>query len=193
MNLKVTLVSILFAIVFSCKDKTSIETVHYLNYNIELSTLVDSLAVQPENLSILIEKKSYKLSLIAENNVVKEYPVVFGKNSIDDKLMEGDMRTPEGNFKIRDLYPHKSWSKFLWIDYPTKNSFKRHNEAKKIGQIPADSEIGGEIGIHGVPKGKSYLINKKINWTWGCISLTNKDIDELYQYANRGMEIKIIK
>ncbi len=166
---------------------------NYKNTSVPISHLVDSLNFKKEDLSILIDKSDYKLSIVANSNIIKEYPVVFGTNPIDDKLMEGDRSTPEGHFRIRDFYPHKSWSKFIWIDYPTKDSWEKHNKAKSENRIPNDATIGGEIGIHGVPKGKSKLIEGKVNWTWGCISLTNKDVEDLYKIVSKNMEIEIVK
>jgi len=164
---------------------------NYLNYTLSASKLIDSLAIKKSDLSINIDKSEYKLKLVSKANVIKEYPVVFGTNPVDDKLMEGDRSTPEGTFKIRDHYPHASWSKFIWIDYPTKDSWKKHNEAKQNNKIPQNATIGGEVGIHGVPKGKDALIDKKVNWTWGCISLKNKDINDLYKVVFKGMTIII--
>lgn len=163
------------------------------NSSISLSKLVDSLKLKKEDLRILIDKSEYKLSILIDSKIIKEYPVVFGTNPIDDKLMEGDRSTPEGHFQIRDFYPHKSWSKFIWIDYPTKDSWIKHNKAKSESRIPNDATIGGEIGIHGVPNGKSGLIAEQVNWTWGCISLTNKDIEDLYKIVYKNMKIEIVK
>jgi murein L,D-transpeptidase YafK len=166
---------------------------NYKNYTIPLQTLVDSLKIQKNNLEIQIDKSDYKLSLVAGDKVIKEYPVVFGGNPTDDKLKQGDNCTPEGTFKIKSKYPHKSWSKFMWIDYPTSDSWLKHNQAKRDGKIPKNAQIGGEIGIHGVPKDSDYAIDKKMNWTLGCISLKNKDVDEIYNFVNTNTLVKIQK
>jgi murein L,D-transpeptidase YafK len=165
----------------------------FVNYEVSAKKLLDSLGISKIDLQIQINKSAYKLSLLKGTKVIKEYPVVLGKNPIDDKRMEGDRCTPEGRFKIRDLYPHKSWSKFIWIDYPTKDSEKKFKLSKKNGEIPKDATIGGEVGIHGVPKGKDYLIDRSENWTWGCISLKNKDVNDLYSVCFKGMNIEILK
>jgi len=83
-----------------------------------LSELLQTMQVEVKNLSILIDKSDYTLQLIADAITIKTYPVIFGPNPVDDKRREGDKCTPEGNFTIRDLYPHDKWSKFLWVDYP---------------------------------------------------------------------------
>jgi len=45
------------------------------------------------------------------------------------------------------------------------------------GLIPQDRGIGGEIQVHGKhPRFGSI----QRNWTWGCISLRNTDIDEIF-------------
>lgn len=143
--------------------------------------------------SILIDKSDYQLQVYAADTLVKTYPVVFGGNPIDDKLREGDQCTPEGTFKMKSKYPHKSWSKFIWINYPTADSWRKHKQAKADGIIPQNARIGGEIGIHGVPKGTDVMIKTGVNWTLGCISLTNADVNEIYPFITGKTNISIQK
>ncbi len=158
-----------------------------------ISEIMDSLQLKKEALRISIDKSDYKLYVMADTSIVKSYSTVFGTNPVDDKLMQGDRSTPEGNFKVRAFYPHKSWSKFIWIDYPNASSWEKHNKAKEDKMIPANAAIGGEIGIHGVPKNSAGLIASKQNWTWGCISLSNEDVNELYTIIYKNMPIEITK
>ena len=165
----------------------------FVNKNIPLKTLIDSLGISSKSLSIYIDKSDYKLSIISDESVIKEYHVVFGGNPVDDKLMQGDQCTPEGTFSVRDFYPHKSWSKFIWIDYPNAASWKKHALAKEKGQIPSDANIGGEIGIHGVPDGFYHAIALRQNWTLGCVSMINADVNEIFPYVFVGMIVTISK
>jgi murein L,D-transpeptidase YafK len=144
-------------------------------------------------IAVLIDKSDYTLQIFAADTLVKTYAVVFGGNPIDDKLRQGDQCTPEGIFKINSKYPHKSWSKFIWLNYPTADSWKKHKQAKIDGLIPSNAKIGGEIGIHGVPEGQDFAIDKRINWTLGCISLKNADVNEIYPFIDGKTEIKIQK
>ncbi len=169
------------------------QSVNYSNSSKDLSHLIDSLGIPKDNLRFKIDKSDYKLSVLYGEQVIKEYPVVFGGNPKDDKLMQGDQCTPEGEFKMLSKYPHKSWSKFIWIDYPNGDSWKKHRKAKQDGKIPQDAKIGGEIGIHGVPGDANFLVSTKRNWTLGCISLNNKDINEIYPYFNKNTKITIQK
>jgi L,D-transpeptidase catalytic domain len=148
--------------------------------------------IDKNQISILIEKSKYRLTIYDRRQAIKAYSVVFGENPQGDKLKAGDMRTPEGIFYLRDLYPHPQWSKFLWLDYPTANSWRKHLKAKKEGKIPWYSSIGSEVGIHGVPANSDRSIDLKFNWTWGCISLKNADIDEIYRFTQAKTLVEIL-
>jgi murein L,D-transpeptidase YafK len=158
-----------------------------------LRELLGARDINPKTLSISIDKSDYQLTVLSGEKAIKTYPVVFGGNPMDDKLMQGDQCTPEGDFKIRGFYPHLKWSKFIWIDYPNDQSWSKHNEARQNGKIPENAKIGGEIGIHGVPEGYDYAIERKMNWTLGCISMTNEDVNEIYPYVFEGMTVQISK
>ncbi|UBF25996.1 L,D-transpeptidase [Kovacikia minuta CCNUW1] len=136
--------------------------------------------IDSKKVSILIEKSKYKLTLFYNFKPIKSYPVVFGSNPNGDKLYEGDQKTPEGLYHIRDLYSHPDWSKFIWLDYPTPHSWREHFQAKLGGTVNLFLPIGGQVGIHGVPSGGDDLIENRSNWTWGCISLKNHDVNEIY-------------
>ncbi len=148
-------------------------------------------AYSDDSLSVLIEKSNYTLSVYHMGKRIKSYPVVFGGNPVDDKQMEGDSRTPEGEFGIRDMYPHPKWTKFIWIDYPNQSSWEKFELLRSEGEIPMDASIGGEIGIHGVPPGKDYLIDQKIDWTLGCIAMKNSDLEEVYRHISTKTSILI--
>lgn len=176
----VYLVCFLFLLVAcSSIDEGSDHKVVYKNYSPPLDQLISA----DDDIAIHVIKSEYVLHIVAADTIVKSYPIVLGKNPIDDKRCEGDMCTPEGKFYIRDKYPHKSWNKFLWVDYPSKESWQKPQNAKSKGLIPEDATIGSEVGIHGVPEGKDYLVDEAKNWTWGCVSMKNKDVEEIYPYV----------
>ncbi|MEM6299936.1 MAG: L,D-transpeptidase [Bacteroidota bacterium] len=142
---------------------------------------------------IKVDKSEYVLTFMADEVAVKQYKIVLGGNPVDDKRMQGDQCTPEGTFKIRSKYPHKSWSKFIWVDYPNAESWKKFKAAKAAGEIPETAKIGGEIGIHGVPKGSDTVVELGYNWTLGCICLANENVDEIYPHLKKGSRIVIKK
>ena len=157
-----------------------------------LQTIVHDRHIPKNELKIKIDKSDYKLMVYHGTDLLKTYPCVFGFNPVDDKRQEGDGCTPEGTFKIRSKYAHKSWSYFIWIDYPNKESWRRFNQRKKDGEISSDASIGGEIGIHGVPNGYDDLISSKTNWTLGCISLKSADITDIFKSIGDQTIIEII-
>lgn len=146
----------------------------------------------PTKISILVEKSAYRLTVFYDLQPIKTYPVVFGGNPSGDKFHEGDQKTPEGRYQVRDLYEHPSWSKFIWLDYPNPQSWREHFQAKFTGQLNPLLPIGGEIGIHGVPSGQGDWIAAQKNWTLGCVSLTNTDVDEIYAVMERGTVVEIV-
>ncbi len=175
------------------ENQTALKPERTASPNLPLDQLIDSLRIDKDLISIHISKSGFLLQLKCDSTLIKSYPVVLGGNPVDDKRREGDKCTPEGEFEIRDLYPHKKWSKFLWLDYPTPASWKKFNAAKEAGEIPALATIGGEIGIHGVPDNNNELIDEMNNWTLGCISLKNADIDEIYDAVQVGTKVFIEK
>lgn len=164
---------------------------HSDSYN--LKAVVTENKLDKDKLVISIDKSDYILQVLYADSVLITYPVVFGFNAIDDKKMQGDGATPEGTFKIRSKYPHRSWTYFIWFDYPNDDSQKKFAQRKKDGDIPQDAKIGGEVGIHGVPEGYDSAIDQKNNWTLGCISLKTAHIRDLYHSISDKTVIKIQK
>jgi murein L,D-transpeptidase YafK len=121
------------------------------------------------------------------------YPVVFGNKDLGDKLYEGDRRTPEGSFSIVSKRVHEKWDRFMMLNYPTKENVDMFNERKAAGVIPANAKIGGAIGIHGVWPHEDYAIDQYQNWTMGCISMKNADVEDLYSYIQIGTSVTIKK
>lgn len=48
------------------------------------------------------------------------------------------------------------------------------------------------MGIHGVPKGTDRIIDDRNNWTWGCPSLKNQDVNEIYEVVQVGTLVEIL-
>lgn len=142
---------------------------------------------------IIVDKSSYELYVYDTQGWFATYPVVFGNSSLDDKRMEGDKNTPEGTFKIVNKRVHDKWDRYLGLDYPTKESLAKFNARKKRGEIPSSASPGGGIGIHGTWPNEDYQIDRFKNWTNGCISLKNDDVEDLYSYVPIGTPITIRK
>jgi len=140
---------------------------------------------------ILIDKSDYEFNIYDSEGWYATYPVVFGNNSLNDKKMEGDRNTPEGTFKILSNRIHDKWHRFMAIDYPNKESWEKFNQRKSRGEIPSSAKIGGGIGIHGTWPHEDYQIDRYRNWTLGCISMKNDDLDEVYRFITPGTKVII--
>ena len=151
-------------------------------------------AFKPQSpMYIVINKKKYELSVYDAQGWYATYPVVFGNNSLDDKKMEGDRNTPEGNFKINQKNVHSKWYRFMGLDYPTQESLAKFNRRKQNGEIPSWAKPGGSIGIHGTWPGEDFVIDRYDNWTLGCISMKRPDVQDLYSYVPVGTPVTIKK
>lgn len=134
---------------------------------------------------IVVEKGKRKLHAYSKGKLMKTYRISIGRNPKGDKEFEGDRKTPEGLYYINDKNPHSGYYKNLGISYPHKDDV---DHAKVLGKKP-----GGLIKIHGLKNGRGWIgrLHLLKDWTFGCIALTNTEIDELYAAVKIGTPIEI--
>ena len=134
----------------------------------------------PKITSIAVSKKARRLSLFNDSAIIKSYRIGLGSQPIGDKKVEGDGKTPEGTYFINRKNPESRFFLSLGISYPNKADLA---EAKVLGK-----SAGGDIFIHGQDR-KPHIF--KPDWTAGCISMRNKDIEEIYSLVAIGTPIVI--
>ena len=137
--------------------------------------MLDSLNLEPGTIFLHVDKSDFILSVVVDTTIFKQSPFVLRGNPVNDKLRQGDMCTQEGKLLVRAKFPHRSWDKFIWIDYPNDALWEKHRQAKQEIIIEEHDKITGEIGI-GVPKGTDDIIDLGMNWPLGCISLKTKTL-----------------
>lgn len=148
--------------------------------------------LDPAGIYIIIEKTQFEMRLYdASGEWLSTYPVVFGNDDLKDKMTEGDRRTPEGVYHVVLKKPHPKWVYYLGLDYPTAEDVAKFNDRKAKGIIPANSRIGGEIGIHGTWPNQDFVIDHFQNWTNGCICTKNEYMQELYKTIPVGTKVII--
>jgi len=140
---------------------------------------------------ILVIKSSYELQVFDKDGWYATYPAVFGSKSLDDKMMQGDRKTPEGTFHILSKRPHEKWDKIMDLDYPTSVDKAKFNERKSQGLIPKTARIGDGIAIHGTWAHDDLAVDQYQMWTNGCVSLKCEDMDEVYEMAPVGTKVII--
>ena len=135
--------------------------------------------------SVLVKKHEKRLYLMKNKKPFKIYRVAFGANSKGPKRIEGDERTPEGTYILDYKNSDSDFYKSIHISYPNDQDIKR---AKDMDAVP-----GGDIMIHGQKNGSKNFsrIHRYVNWTDGCIAVTNAEMDEIWTLVDVGTPIKI--
>ena len=184
----------LIASLFFLSSSSSLDRVEaptYVNYGVPIAELVPP-PINAQNFSLLVQKSSYTLFLKYNGRIIKSYPCVFGSNPVTDKMKQGDMCTPEGNFTIIDIREHFIWGYFMEFDYPNHESWEKYSLARTNGLVNELDDIGGDVGIHGVVDGLESFIDNKNNWTEGCVSMKNADLIDLATNLAPGTPVKIV-
>jgi murein L,D-transpeptidase YafK len=153
--------------------------------------------------------KSEQLMRIRKGDkTYREYPMAYGRGDRGAKEVLGDKKTPEGIYRIAGINNSERFHLFLRLNYPNvkdafyglKNNiisryeFDKIISALKSGRLPPqDTALGGAIGIHGVgaENDKKLKIHANMNWTEGCIALTNAQVSELRDLIGVGTEVVI--
>jgi murein L,D-transpeptidase YafK len=98
---------------------------------------------------IVIIKSARSMTLFSGGKVLKTYKVALGSAPVGPKRVEGDHKTPEGDYVIDARNSHSQFHLSLHISYPSAADRER---ARSVGQSP-----GGAIMIHGLAKPFAYL------------------------------------
>ncbi len=134
---------------------------------------------------ILIEKKERRLTLLSKNKVIKTYKIALGGDPDGPKERQGDNKTPEGAYIIDSRNKNSRFHLSLHISYPNEKDKKR---ARQLGVSP-----GGDIMIHGIKNELSWVGDKhsEIDWTQGCIAVTDEEIEEINKLVPNGTVVEI--
>ena len=136
----------------------------------------------PEVTQILVKKSERRMYLLHNRTVLKSFRIKLGFTPEGHKLQQGDGRTPEGLYFIDRRNPKSSFHLSRGISYPNA---KDRATARALGKDP-----GGDIFIHGgPPKGTTY--DGSSDWTWGCIAVTDRQMETIYSMVKKNTPILI--
>lgn len=142
---------------------------------------------------IVVRTACRTLDVYRSGDRVRSYHAVFGLGGSSGKVFEGDRRTPTGLYAIVGMRRHPRWRRFLLLDYPNQRDIRRYEAALASGRVPIlgndPAGVGGAIGIHGTDK--PHLNRKNVDWTWGCISLDNDNVEDLARLVPVGTPVLI--
>jgi murein L,D-transpeptidase YafK len=132
---------------------------------------------------ILIVKSTRTMTLFHGAKVLKTYKVALGGAPVGPKRLQGDHKTPEGNYIVDSRNEHSQFHLALHISYPSAADRAR---ARRLG-----ASAGGDIMIHGLPNGYSDARYTRTDWTDGCVAVTNAEIEEIWRLAPVGTRVEI--
>ena len=148
---------------------------------------------------IVVRKLDRRLEVFDGDKPVRSYNVVLGFRSKGDKEVEGDGRTPEGDFYVFTKNPESKFHLSLGISYPGLEDAERGLKQNLISQAEYDeiataigekrmplqkTKLGGEIYIHGGGTAG--------DWTDGCVALDNVEMTELFDAIPVGAKVTIM-
>lgn len=135
----------------------------------------------PQADGVVVRKSERKMYIMRGNTALSTFDVDLGFNPKGHKFREGDGRTPEGQYFINRRNYNSAYFLSLGISYPNRRDVAR---AKAAGVSP-----GGDIFIHGGPRYRGEA--GKPDWTAGCISVSDKEMEKIYQMVPDGVPIWI--
>jgi hypothetical protein len=155
---------------------------------------------EAENYMIIISKEDQTLTVYHPiRETIKSYKVSTGENP-GNKIMKGDLKTPEGIFPVIGIEDASSWTYdfkdgmgpivgaygplFIRLQINNKNIFPNVNIKFKF---TSENKFLG-IGIHGT--NLNELIGRRASH--GCIRLKNEDLVDLRKYIEPGTLVAII-
>ncbi|MCH2076694.1 MAG: L,D-transpeptidase family protein [Rhodobacteraceae bacterium] len=134
----------------------------------------------PEVTHIVAYKDARRMFLMHEGEILTTFDFELGFAPTGDKEISGDGRTPEGRYFIDRKNPNSQFHLSLGISYP--NAADRAYAAA-LGESP-----GGDIFIHGTPR----RFRGTDDWTWGCLAVTDREMEEIYAMVEVGTPIMIL-
>lgn len=134
---------------------------------------------------VRVDKSERRLHLIGGGKVLRSYSIALGGEPVGQKHREGDERTPEGRYILDWRNPGSVAYKSIHISYP--------NAAQMEAAKAAGIDPGGSIMIHGQPNGYGWWgwLLQLVDWTDGCIGVTDSDMDEIWTRVPDGTPIEI--
>ncbi|MBL1262203.1 L,D-transpeptidase family protein [Methylomicrobium sp. RS1] len=171
-----------------------------------LNVFFAGVAVAGEDFWLLVDTEALKIEVKKGEKTVDTIDnIAIGRGGAGYKAHRGDDITPYGDYRIGWVGQRSNFRRFFGLTYPntqdartalikgiiTKQTYERIVEANESHGIPPqNTPLGGQIGIHGLGAADEK-IHRSMNWTHGCIAMTNTQIDHLSRYVEPGMVVKI--
>jgi len=132
-------------------------------------------------------------------------PISVGRWGVSAEKRRGDGKTPLGAYRVAWVKSTGYFGPFIGFDYPSLARAEKGLASGEISQAefdaiksahvegrvpPQDTKLGGYIGIHGLGRGDPE-IHRDLNWTMGCIAVTNAQMTQIMDLAGKGVIVRI--
>lgn len=155
-----------------------------------------------------IDKSDRVLLVKNGEKVTRRFQIASGKGGQGDKRIRGDNKTPLGVYRITDFNEGSAFHLFMRLNYLnvkdaffglksrliSRPEFDRIVDSVRTDQRPPqNTPLGGAVGIHGLGEENAdrLKVQRHLDWTQGCIALTNRDVNELRNYVAVGTKVVI--
>jgi murein L,D-transpeptidase YafK len=135
---------------------------------------------------IVVKKAQRRMYLMDGSKVVRSYKIALGRNPVGPKERDGDLRTPEGWYRLVRRNPRSEFFLSIQISYPNAEDLQRAHLHHW--------QPGGSIMIHGLPNhlNNSLWYYQHSDWTDGCIAVSDADMVQIWLLTRDGMPIDIL-
>lgn len=152
---------------------------------------------------IAVSKSRRSLTVHCVEGGTLTFPIALSRER-GPKRFVGDDRMPEGAYRVAGPPRKSRFFVFIPLDYPSRADADRGLEAGLItkdehaaiaraqrdGRLPPqDTRLGGLIGIHG--EGPRWRGDLDLNWTQGCIAVTDLAITQIGRLTRPGTPVQI--
>jgi len=156
---------------------------------------------------ILVDTQTLTLTIFSTKNrvLVRFHNISIGSGGVSELHRRGDETTPRGIFHVSWVDRRSRFNTFYGLDYPSARIARHAYEEGNISQAefdaimqalrhrrtpPQTTALGGQLGIHGLGGGDSS-VQQAVNWTDGCVALTNRQIRLLSNWIHVGTRVVI--
>ncbi len=153
-----------------------------------------------------IHKGARTLRAFCELGAIVEMTAALGREPGGPKQESGDLRTPEGSYRVAEPARDSRFHLFIALDYPSlgdaeaalaagrisRSDHSRIVEALEAGELPpGNTPLGGDIGIHG--EGRRWQgETQDSDWTLGCVAVSDEEIEFLGSRLEVGTPVEIL-
>ncbi|OGL41857.1 MAG: hypothetical protein A3C43_05805 [Candidatus Schekmanbacteria bacterium RIFCSPHIGHO2_02_FULL_38_11] len=195
------------------KERQRIESDISVKSNISSALIVKqflrkiSIEESKEDIKIVVYKSNKLIEVYKNGNLNFSQNILLSPFWREKKEMRGDKKTPEGKYYVCCKKNKSKYNYFIGISYPNdldalyalkkdlisvKEFISIDKAIKERKKPPWNTKLGGYIGIHGTGKDKEFESKWKINWTDGCIAISDDAMEKVYNIVEIGTPVMIL-